>query len=315
MKIFLIVLCILFLLLFVFYIVMLIVFLNVFKRRKPVTEEGIKYYMDTHDLGEYEEEIENGINRFKTMEKEEVYIKSYDGYKLKGYYVKNEQNKNITIILAHGYHSAPYFDFSIGFQEYLKLGFDLLFVEERAHEYSQGKFTTFGIKERFDVRDWAKYVNNRYPENDIILAGVSMGSSSVLYSLNLDLPEKVVGAICDCGFSDSYEELTWYFCKNPKWYHKFIIWTLEIQMKLYEGISFKDTNAFIALKDNKIPILIAHSETDEVVPFYMGKEIYEAITTEKAFVDVKNARHAQSFLRDREHYKETLYNFLSKVVK
>ena len=315
MKVFLIVLCFLFLLFAVLFIIFMVVFFNVFKRRKPVTDDGIKYYMDTHDLEKYEDEIKNGINLFREIEKEEVYIKSYDGYKLKGYYVKNKKNINKTIILAHGYHSAPFFDFSIGFQEYRKMGFDLLFIEERCHEYSQGKFTTFGIKERFDIRDWARYVSKNYPENDILLAGVSMGSSAVLFSLNLDLPSKVVAAICDCGFSDAFEELAWTLNHQPKWYHRFVINILDLYMRLFEGVSFKDTNAFIALKDNKIPVLIAHSETDEVVPFYMGKEMYEVITTDKAFVDVKVARHAQSFLRDRDNYKKVLSDFLSKVLK
>ena len=295
-------------------IAILVLYLYIFKRRKPITDEDIKYYIDTHDLGIYEEEVTNGINSIRTMDKEEIYITSYDGYTLKGYYVRNKNSNNKIAILVHGYHSAPFFDFSIGYKEYYDLGFDLILIEQRCHEHSGGKFITFGMKERFDVRDWVSYTTKRFPNRDIILAGVSMGSASVLFSLNLNLDKNVKACICDCGFSDATLELAWRLNHNPKWYHKAIINSLNIYMKLFEGVTLKDTNAFIALKDNKIPIMLAHSKTDKVVPYFMSEDIYNAITTEKEFVRVENARHAQSFLRDRINYRNKLHAFLKKVL-
>ena len=314
MKTIFIILIVMFSIIFLILIALLILFIFIFKGRKPVTEADIKYYIATHELGKYEEEIVSGIKRFQAMEKEEIYITSFDNKKLKGYFVKNEKETNITIILVHGYHSAPFFDFSIGYQEYYKMGFDLLFVEQRAHEHSEGRFTTFGIKERFDVRDWTHYAQNRFPNNEIILAGVSMGSASVLFSLNLDLAKNVKACICDCGFSDATIEIAWRLNHNPKKIHYFVVSLLNIYMKLFEDITLKDTNAFIALKDNKLPILLAHSKTDKVVPYFMSEDIYKAITTYKDFIRVENARHAQSFLRDRQNYLTKLNNFLDKVL-
>ena len=260
------------------------------------------------------EEILNGINHFMNSKKEEVYITSFDGYNLKGYYLKNTNSINKTIILAHGYHSAPFFDFSIGHLEYMRLGFDLLFIEERAHEHSEGKFTTFGMKERYDIKSWVSFVADRYPDNDIVLAGVSMGAASTLFALGLELKDNVKCAILDCPFSNAFDEILWTVSKKRKWYVKIFINMINLYMKIFEGVSLKDTNASEVLKKNALPIFIAHGVIDKVVPIEMADEIYEKARGIKEYVKVENAPHAQSFIKAKDEYTSKLEAFLKKVL-
>ena len=136
----------------------------------------------------YNEEFRKGIYWFRDFEgKEEVWIKSHDGLNLKGYYLKNENPNGKVMILCHGYRSFPYFDFSASAKVYYELGFDLLFIVHRTHLDSDGKYITFGLKERYDLLRWIKYVDARHNgKAQIILAGVSM-AATIVFTLALCL--------------------------------------------------------------------------------------------------------------------------------
>ena len=65
------------------------------------------------------------------------------------------------------------------------------------------------------------------------------------------------------------------------------------------------------IKNVKAPILFIHAESDRVIPFKIGREIYEAANAPKEFVPIKGAghnnlheygalNHAINFLQDLE---------------
>ena len=41
-------------------------------------------------------------------------------------------------------------------------GYNLLYIEHRAHGSSEGTYTSFGILERRDVKAWAEFINEKY---------------------------------------------------------------------------------------------------------------------------------------------------------
>ena len=304
------VLLISFLLLFISFFI----FLFAFKRRKIVKEKQIKDFIKFHNLEKYQEGVLKGIDFFKKADKEIITIESFDHLKLRGYFIKNQNSCHKTMIICHGYQSTPYFDFSYAVKDYYDAGFDLLFIEQRAHEHSEGRFITFGMKERFDIKSWVEYAVNKNPENEIILAGVSMGASSIIFSLELGLPDHVKGLILDCGFSNAFDEIWWTISKKKKPLAKFLASIVNLYMKLFQKVSFKDVNIKDFLKENKIPVFIAHGTGDKVVPFEMAQEIYDNFDCDKTLFIVENAPHAQSYIFDPIGYKNKVTEFLNKIL-
>ena len=261
----------------------------------------------------YADIINGELDWFDAQNPERVHITSYDGLKLTGLFLPAE-NPRGTMLLMHGFHSSAYRDFSCAFRLYHKLGFNILTVFQRAHGESEGKFITYGVKERFDCLEWCRYLNGRCgPDSDIFLSGLSMGSSTVLMATGLDLPENVRGVIADCGFTSAWEEFV-HIMKN-RMHLPFVHPLLDIILavsKLVTGFGFKDYSVPQAMETNRLPILFAHGTADNFVPPEMTLKNYAACKAPKELIMVEGAHHGESFLVETERYVAAAEAFLDR---
>lgn len=262
---------------------------------------------------EFAQMCADGVRWFKGQEKEHVHISSYDGLKLAGLFLPTEGEAKGTIILFHGYRMDGYSDFSCVYKLYHDWGYNLLNVFQRSHGESEGKYITFGIRERFDARDWAIYVADRFgPEHDIFLGGLSMGSSTVLMATGTQLPENVRGVIADCGFTSPYDEFVHILkTKVHLPVHPFID-IAEGFSQILAGFGFKDYSTLEAMKTNTLPILFIHGEDDKLVPLKHTTDTFAACRSEKYLITVPKAGHGISYLLNQEGCRAALEGFLER---
>ena len=179
-----------------YYILSIITYKNLIPR-------GIEKPLDECDLTEtqYKPYISNLYSDMKDMrEKEykEVEITSNDGLKLKGNYYDNNSNK--TAILIHGYKATPLNNFSTIGKYLLDMGYNLLMIYQRTHGKSDGKYITFSKKEGLDLLLWIDYVNSNEKVDEIILYGISMGSSTLMSVSDKIESKKVNLLVFEAGF-------------------------------------------------------------------------------------------------------------------
>ena len=251
-----------------------------------------------------------GAAWFRAQAPERISLRSYDGLKLTGYLLETETARG-TLLLLHGYRSDPWHDFGVIYEYFHSLGWNILTVNQRAHGESEGKFITYGTKERFDVRDWAKYLSGRFgSDHPIVLDGVSMGCSSVLMALGTDLPENVKGVIADCGFVSPYEELC-HVAKNRL--HLPVHPLLDLAnffSRRIAGFDFRDYSTLTALEQNMRPVLFVHGERDTFVPPENSRRNYSACKAPKKLILVPEAGHGMSYLVERENCQKEIEQFL-----
>lgn len=261
-------------------------------------------------LAEYGGMIDAGIAWFKAQDPERIELPAYDGTRLVGYYLPAEDARG-TIILFHGYRADCYRDFSCVYEFYHGLGYSLLNVCQRAHGESGGSYICFGVKERFDCRDWAKYVCDRFgPEHDIFLGGLSMGSTTVLMATGLELPKNVRGVIADCGFTSPYDEFKVVLKRGFRLPEHPFMDAAELFCRLFAGYGFRDCSTLDAMRTNTIPVLFIHGEADTFVPTRFSRENYNACRAEKKLVTVPGAGHGFSYLVATETCQAALREFL-----
>lgn len=244
----------------------------------------------------------------RAMPREELYINSFDGLKLHGRYYEYKPGAPIELML-HGYRSTAERDLAGGVQRCFKLGHSALIVDQRCSGESEGNVISFGINEHRDCLSWVSFMLTRFgPDVKIILAGISMGASTVLMAAGKKLPENVIGVLADCGYDTAKNIIKAVIHKMglpPSLAYPFV----KLGARLYGHFDLEETSALEAMKTCNIPVILFHGEADTFVPCSMSRNIYDACTSKKMLVTVPGAGHGLSYPTAPERYCQALKEF------
>ena len=243
----------------------------------------------------------------------DVFIDAIDGIRLHGLWVSAEHAKG-TVILFHGYRSTYLVDSSMALEFFHSAGYNLLIPDQRAHGKSGGKYITFGVKESEDVLQWIGFHNRTFGNKPIILSGLSMGASTVLYVADRDLPPNVKGIIADCGFTSPKAILCDVYRKVIHLPPVLSMWAVELFTRFFAGFSISQKDTTKVLANSKVPVLMIHGRSDTFVPCKMTEEGFNACTSNKKLLIVDGADHGVSFIHDREGYTKAVVSFLQDNV-
>ena len=257
---------------------------------------------------EYINANQEGREYIYSLNPGDLYINSFDNLKLHGLFIINNTNK--TIICVHGYKAKDgLYDFGMSAKFLNSLGYNLLFVDNRAHGLSQGKYIGFGVLDSVDVNSWVDYLVTNMNQETIILYGMSMGAATVMNAQN----NKVKAIIADCGFASGYDEVVY---QIKKMYHlpSFpLVPISNILLKLLAKYSLKDKEAYKSIKNYKNNLLIIHGDKDHFVPTRDAYKIFDNATCHKKILIVPGASHAKSYLKDTKLYEQTIKEFLDEI--
>ncbi|MBR4017744.1 MAG: alpha/beta hydrolase [Oscillospiraceae bacterium] len=254
-------------------------------------------------------------NRFlQEHNAQELQIESHDGLQLHAHWVPAKNPKG-TIILAHGYRSTKLVDFSMVLEFYHNWGMNLLLPDQRCHGKSEGKYITFGVKESRDMEDWIVYHNNNLGKCPVILSGLSMGASTMLYLADRDLPENVKGIIADCGFTSPHAIISRVFRRVLHLPPVLCMWASDLCARVFAGFGLKDKDTRTTLPNSKVPVLMVHGVNDGFVPCEMTRQGYAVCAEPKELFLVDGADHGLSFLVDGTRYTQIVIAFLEKYVE
>ncbi len=185
----------------------------------------------------------------------------------------------------------------------------VLLIDQRACGESQGRYICFGALERYDLQRWIQFIYGRYPDASIYLDGVSMGSTTVMLTLALNLPPTVRGAIADCGFTTPLAIMRHVqktaFPRSGRW----ILKGVRLLLCLFAHYDPADCSTLDALKTTRIPVLFLHGEADKFVPVEMTLANYGACASEKRLKIVPGAGHGESYIWDRPGCEQAIMEF------
>lgn len=267
----------------------------------------------TEALAPYQKLIEKGQKWVSNKNKEDIYIKSFDNLKLHGILIEKNNPKGI-FIEVHGYRSEPTRDIYPSCYHYYNMGYNLLLVDQRTAGQSAGKYLTFGINESKDLYNWVKYINKKYPDLPIVLAGVSMGASTAMMSASLfNKSNNIKAILADSGFVSPIEEISYcikhYFHVPPI----SLINMINIWCLLLGKFNLKSKNTIDCLNNNDIPLLLVHGEDDDFIPILNSKNNYEQYNgSKKEFVTFPKAYHGMGYLVDPKRYVDVIKSFIKE---
>jgi fermentation-respiration switch protein FrsA (DUF1100 family) len=237
-------------------------------------------------------------------------IEALDNTSLSAYFISHP-HAQLGVILVHGYSSSAKAMSTYARYYYDKLNASILMIDLRAHGLSGGSKIGFGYNDRLDLPLWMSQLRMHLPKQiPIVLHGVSMGASTILYTL-ADGIENVSAVISD----SAYIDLKPIFKRQIQMIYKLptqgVMSLVSLLMRINNGFFLHQTQVLRNL-NTTLPILIMHGELDRFVPVEMAQQLFQHYKGDKTLYIAPNALHAMTYAIDRDRYEKTIALFLKR---
>lgn len=252
----------------------------------------------------------DGIEYMKQFEdkKEELWIEN-DGLKLYAEFFNFGHKKTVAFLCGRCECSIYAYYYA---KPYIESGLNVLFIDQRSHGFSEGEYSTVGIKESKDLLAWLHYLNNEKGQEGFILHCVCVGACSGTLAINSpDNPgfiEKIVADGIFLNFKESYSR---HYCdlghkKFPVYY---LIW---MWFKIYTGVSVKLSSPYDNVAKFNIPMLFIHTKNDKFSIPENAQKVFDHCASEKKYlVWFEEGTHSHIRNNATEKYDQTIKDFLT----
>lgn len=223
------------------------------------------------------------------LDYENVTFMTKDGVQLSGWFIPAESPR-ATLIFCHG-NGGNISHRLEKIKIFNNLNLDVLIFDYRGYGISKGSPSENGLY--LDAEVVYDYLINvkKTPPQKIIVFGESLGSA---VAVNLAYKHDLAGIIVEGGFTSVKDMAKRILPFIPTFIYKSKFDSLE------------------KIKDIKSPKLIFHSVDDEIVPFELGKKLFDAAAEPKEFVKIRGG-HNDAFLNSQEVFITKIDSFINRM--
>ncbi len=232
---------------------------------------------------------------------QEVYVNSSKNNQLMSWFFQATTPKPITVVFAHG--NAQ--NLSSHFRNVhwlLNKGINYLIIGYPGYGSNKGspsprttvEATTLGIN----------WVHKSRPKDAIFLLGQSLGGNIILRALSeYPKPDIFCGIAIEGSFS-SYKKIAQFALAQNG-----LFWFFQWLPYLVIDDSWAIAGHFNDLPH--IPYLIIHGSADNIVPFDMGKKLFNQLPSNKVFWGVDGGKHIDTFFK-YPSYRDRFVEFIDR---
>jgi fermentation-respiration switch protein FrsA (DUF1100 family) len=225
------------------------------------------------------------------LDYEDVKLVTADGVALHGWFVPSVESRG-TVLFLHG--NAGNISHRLDFlQMFHRLGYSTLIVDYRGYGNNAGKPSEQGTYQDAEAA-WRHLTETRkIPSDTIVLFGESLGGAVAAWLATRHRPGALVIA---SGFTSV-----------PDLAAKFYPFLPVRRLSRFDY----DTRSY--LRAVEVPVFIAHSPDDEIIPYQHGRALYEAANAPKQFLELGGG-HNEGFIFARDSWVQALGEFLDRHV-
>ena len=223
---------------------------------------------------------------------ENVTIDTDDGIRLTGWFIPHESGKNV-VLFCHG--NAGNMSHRLDSIKILyELGLSTFIFDYRGYGRSTGKPSEKGTCTDAGAA-WRYLVIERgIDPKRIIIFGRSLGGAIAAQLAYKHTPKVLI--------------LESSFTSVPDIGSQLYPW---LPVRLFSRFHYP-TITFV--KDTACPVLVVHSSEDDLIPFNHGRELFEAASEPKEFLEIRGS-HNEGFLVTGQPYKDGLRSFLARYMQ
>jgi fermentation-respiration switch protein FrsA (DUF1100 family) len=224
------------------------------------------------------------------LEYEDVRFTTTDGLSLHGWYVPHAEAKRTVLFLHGNAGNISHRGESIAI--FHRLGLNVLIFDYRGYGQSQGRPSETGLYRDADAA-WRYLTESRgTKDSDIVVFGRSLGGI-VAARLASEVHPRAV--ILESTFSSARDFARGAFPLMSRF--------------VYQRFDF-DAVAYIRLAT--APLLEIHSPKDEIIPFELGRKVYEAAREPKTFLEI-SGDHNDGFMNSQPGYERSLAAYIDDL--
>jgi fermentation-respiration switch protein FrsA (DUF1100 family) len=224
-----------------------------------------------------------------SMEFEDVTFAASDGVTLNGWFVPSPQERG-TLLFFHG-NAGNISGRLDSIEIFRDLGFSVFIIDYRGYGRSGGRISIPGVT--LDALAAWKYLTGErgIPPDEIVVFGRSVGGAVAMELMRRVRPRALI-------LESTFSSLPDMVRARP----------LAPVARLLIGDVWNSEEAARSLD---VPALCLHSPDDGIVPYRFGVKLYEAVASEKTFVELRGG-HNDGFLESIETYRPALDEFLTR---
>ena len=260
------------------------VVIGVMVRQMSILDRFMVYFPDRHL---YTTPAEAGLDY------DDVFLTAADGVRIHAWHVPGESDTTLLWLHGNAGNISHRVDNIAALNSLTGLG--VLIVDYRGYGLSEGSPSEKGLY--LDAEAAFEHLVTELgldPVEDIVLFGRSLG---VGVAADVATRHTVRCVILESGFTSV---ISMAGASRPDW--------LVYALMPFVGARY-DTLAKISRV--KSPVMIVHGDRDEIVPFQMAEELFEAARDPKRFHVVKGAMHNDVYERGGAAYFQALREFIA----
>lgn len=267
-----------------------------------------------------EDKLDNSLLRLAAMDQkvaslEEVSIIAKDGIHLYGWYVRPVNHNGSAVLLLHG---AGHDRVRVEKQALalLRHGYRVLMPDSRGQGRSEGRLTTFGVKESEDVQRWVSWLQKCDCPKRVFGYGQSMGALILLRSLAVEKRFCAVAVdSCPVSFIETGYDLIGRAVRLGSWFGRSFgraaMKSAMLYSRLRYGIDLEDASAETGLCRTAVPVLLIQGTVDRKVPMRHAGRLSSCIRTTEVWY-VPGAGHSAAIDVANSEYELRLANWFKE---
>lgn len=226
--------------------------------------------------------------------------------RLKGWLIEVDSSKGV-VVLFHGYSGSKSGLVAYA-EEFNKMDFSTLLIDFRGSGGSEGDQTTIGFKEAKDVKATFDFIKNKFPNQEIILFGTSMGAVSIMKAV-ADLGVQSNKIILECPFGTMRQTVKKRFeAMNLPSFP--LADLLMFYGAIQTGFNPYKHKPMEYAKDVKISTLLLYGKHDTRVTLEETEGIYENLSGQKELVILENSGHENYLSNDKKDWLSSIKKFI-----
>ncbi len=198
---------------------------------------------------------------------------------------------------------------------FLREGYRVLLPDSRAHGASEGGFVTYGVLEKYDVAEWAKWMKQTGCRN-LYGLGESLGASTLILAASIQ-PE-FSAIVAECPYAD-LREIAEYrvrqLLRMPSLFAapaaKMVVSSGMLYARWMDGLDLRQVSPLHAIENTATPILLIHGLKDTNTPPAHSEKLARANPRNPLWL-VPNAVHTGAASVEPDEFRRRVLAWFSQ---